>query len=285
MASGYNARSTSSIGFFKRWEWTCYSKRELSVARLIRAMKEIETVGSNTPHHIPESSSSRPMVESVRFEPVMALGRKLVSTLGVEERIDTLSRWMAHWIADLMQSVENSAGDERAQRASACADAIMKLWAHRNVLPSGKRPFESLEPVLRALESLDPDADRFRYSDLLSEVRRPGKETASEDWLNRARAVDRAARALVKHCVTVASNAAVEGEDEWIALAKSGMTDEDVDLDVIMKLLGRMKPSEAEELEAEGRSRVKSRIEDLEALISLAQSAIAELGCSTGSTG
>lgn len=34
---------------------------------------------------------------------------------------------------------------------------------HRAAFPNGKRPFEDLEPVMRAIESLDPEDDTPRY--------------------------------------------------------------------------------------------------------------------------
>jgi hypothetical protein len=217
------------------------------------------------------------MVKSVRSEPLLTLGQKLVHELGLDERVDTLSRWMSQWIAELIHAAETSTGDERTNRMAECGAAIMKLWAHRNILPDGKRPFESLEPVLRALESLDPEAQSNRYFSPPSEAARSGAETPSDSWLSRANAVDEAARSLVRYCLTKAADLAVVGKEEWIALAKSVMADDDADVRVIIRLLSDMDSSEAEDAEAEIRSAVAQRIRSLEALISSAQLVIVEL--------
>ena len=81
----------------------------------------------------------------------------------MESSTDTLGRWMAHYVAELMDAVTKAASEEREAAQNGCCDAILKLWTHRAGLPDGKRPFEDLEPIMRALESLDPENDTPRY--------------------------------------------------------------------------------------------------------------------------
>ena len=94
---------------------------------------------------------------------ILDLGRALVEELGLDPGVDTLSRWMAHYIAELIEAAETAKVEERPAKLAKFADAILKLWEHRHHLPNGKRPFEDLEPILRALESLDPNDDTARY--------------------------------------------------------------------------------------------------------------------------
>lgn len=95
------------------------------------------------------------MVTSVRSDPVLQLGKKIVDELGLDQSVDTLSRWMAHYIAELIHSAETADTEDRSEKLSRCASAILDLWEHRSELPNGKRPFEDVEPILRALQSLD----------------------------------------------------------------------------------------------------------------------------------
>ena len=53
------------------------------------------------------SISSKAADTLPRYEQVVALGRKLVDELGKEPNPDTLSRWMAHYVADLIDGAEN----------------------------------------------------------------------------------------------------------------------------------------------------------------------------------
>ena len=94
---------------------------------------------------------------------VLDLGRALVEELGLDPGVDTLSRWMAHYIAELIEDAETAKVENRPAKLAKCADAIIGLWERRHRLPNGKRPFEDLEPILRALESLDPADDTPRY--------------------------------------------------------------------------------------------------------------------------
>ncbi|KGD66142.1 hypothetical protein Y5S_00614 [Alcanivorax nanhaiticus] len=170
----------------------------------------------------PEQSSSF-STKTDKFVPansLLALGQKLVQELGLEESTDTLGRWMAHHIADLMINAENAIGDEKAAAERKCFDAILELWKHRSELPNGKRPFEDLEPVMRAIESLDPEDDTPRY---YRAVRPPKGETVEtseqEEWLSLVDGLDYTAKVLIGYCLTEAADAALDKSKEWIELA------------------------------------------------------------------
>ncbi len=184
---------------------------------------------------------------------------------------------MLHWIAELIHSADDAVGEERSQRMAECGAAIMKLWAHRNTLPDGKRPFESLEPIFRTLESLDPEAQKFRYLLSPGTPDQSGNETPSKVWLNRAKSADEAARGLVKYCLTKAADLALEGKEEWIALVKSLMSERDEDLRVIVRLFNETKESEVQRAKSELRADVETRIRKLELLVELARLEIADL--------
>ena len=98
------------------------------------------------------------MAASQPPEELIAIGKKLVADLSLD-RPDTLCQWMGHYIADLLDKASTASDEEKPERQRQCFDAILKLWSHRMALPDGKRPLESFEPIIRALESLDPDSD------------------------------------------------------------------------------------------------------------------------------
>ena len=97
---------------------------------------------SNTSRRTAEFSSSEPMVERIRSDSVLALGKKLVDELGLEQSVDTLGRWMAHYIAEKMEAAESATGEARDRKMSECSDAILKLWAHRSELPNASTPVQ-----------------------------------------------------------------------------------------------------------------------------------------------
>lgn len=79
---------------------------------------------------------------------VLDLGRALVEELSLDPGVDTLSRWMAHYIAELIEDTNTAKVEDRPAKLVKCADAILDLWERRHQLPNGKRPFEDWEPVL-----------------------------------------------------------------------------------------------------------------------------------------
>jgi hypothetical protein len=98
------------------------------------------------------------MENSEQSEKIIDLGKLLVRELGLEPGVDTLARWMAHYLAEKMHKVELlPQGNEKAEAQKECCELILKIWDHRSQMPRGRRPFENFEPILKVLESLDPD--------------------------------------------------------------------------------------------------------------------------------
>ena len=133
-----------------------------------------------------------------RFDQVLTLGRKLVDELDLESSTDTLGRWMAHYVAELMDHAESAPSEELAASKKRCSDAILELWSHRAELPNGKRPFEELEPIMRAIESLDPENEALRYLPFEMDAADEAEEDSQTQALMRvARNIDSSARILI----------------------------------------------------------------------------------------
>lgn len=148
------------------------------------------------------------------------LGERLAAELGPDDSRDTLARWMAHYIAELMQSAERADPDGQTPKRKECADAILALWQHRQSLPLYKRPFGDFEDIFRALAKLDPQATTFNYLSLIRELDEERRSNAP-DWLRLADTVDRVARRIVKLCVEEAAIEAGNRSPEYAALAQS----------------------------------------------------------------
>jgi hypothetical protein len=165
---------------------------------------------------------------------VLDLGRALVAELGLDPGVDTLGRWMAHYIAELIEEAETAKVEERPAKFARCANAILKLWQHRHQLPNGKRPFEDLEPILRAIESLDP-ADNtpryFRSQRMAADETEENNETRK--WLKLVDALDYSAKILIRYCIAQAAQTALDKSKKWIALVEEVGLEDDLDLPVV----------------------------------------------------
>ncbi|NTJ11705.1 hypothetical protein G6L40_32600 [Rhizobium lusitanum] len=171
---------------------------------------------------------------------------------------------MSHYIAELMQAAEAAEGDERSEKMALCSQVILDLWAKADVLPDGIRPFQGLEPILRALESLDPGDDTPRY---LRPARRPYKvdeeSDASRQWLECAEGLDYSARILIRYCLARASEGALNTTKEWVAAAKLAIEDDPPVLPVIIFLSDETKI--IEDPSAEQKQDLEDRLRRLEA--------------------
>jgi hypothetical protein len=84
----------------------------------------------------------------------LVLGQKLVDELGLAQRGDTLGRWMAHYIAELL--VETERGPTQAERAIATTKAvgeILRIWGHRTTAER-LNPLADLKPTVAVLHAL-----------------------------------------------------------------------------------------------------------------------------------
>ena len=111
-----------------------------------------------------ESSSSEEMEPSKPPKDVLGLGRYLVRELKFEDGVDTLGRWMAHHLAELIDAAENGeTAAERLQARTRAMETILKVWEHRTSLPGNAYPLAPYKDVLQVLDRLRPDHNPFRY--------------------------------------------------------------------------------------------------------------------------
>lgn len=165
----------------------------------------------------------------------MNLGKALVNELNLDPGVDTTARWMAHYIAEQIEIAENSTGAEKKQAEERCFETILKVWNHRSTFPSGSRPLENFEPILRTLTRLDPENDRhFFFEDRMNA--KDGVPEEVQKWLNIANGIDEAARVWLKYVFEQATLAATDDSTiEW--LENSAALQEDDHFSVIFREL------------------------------------------------
>jgi len=103
-------------------------------------------------------------VESKPPKDVLGLGQHLVRELGFANQRDTLGRWMAHYVAELIDKSKTGVNSaERAKTRKLAAETILKIWEHRKALPGNADPLRSYDNVVRVLRLLWPDANPFKH--------------------------------------------------------------------------------------------------------------------------
>ena len=201
----------------------------------------------------------------------MELGRALVKELGLDSGDDTLSHWMAHYIAELIDGVETASAEERPEKSAKCAEAILSLWKHRHELPSGKRPFEDVEPILRSIESLDPADDTPRY---FRSVRNANDITEDNSevtkWLELADGLDYSAKLLIRYCLMQASQDALDKSKEWVKLAEFAGLEDEIDLPVIRFITKESKLTKSSEPDDREQKLLEDRVNRLDGFMKMA---------------
>lgn len=211
---------------------------------------------------------------------MLDLGRALVKELGLDPGVDTLSRWMAHYIAELIEDAESAKAENRTARLAKCADAILRLWDHRHRLPDGKRPFEDLEPIMRALESLDPEDDTpryFRTQRMAANEAEESNETVK--WLRLADEFNYSAKNMIRYCLTQAAQTALDRSKDWVILAENVGLEDNIDLPVIRFVSAENDLLNADNLNAIEQNLLENRIKRLESFRKMATALASELRC------
>jgi hypothetical protein len=157
---------------------------------------------------------------SSQSDPVLQLGKKIVDQMGIQRSVDTLGRWMAHYVAELISEADSSHGQTKIDAQKRCREAILDLWQHRYELPDGLRPFQDLEAIAETLASLDLTPGFPRYFDKRLRSTASESETESARWLDIAAGLDRAAKVLIRYSLSQAAEAAVVKSEEWVHLAE-----------------------------------------------------------------
>jgi hypothetical protein len=213
---------------------------------------------------------SQQMESSEIQKRIIKLGNTLVKELSLKSHADTISRWMAYYIAEQMAIAKKAKGEAKIIAERQCFEAILKLWEHRSRLPAGIRPFESFDPIFRALERFDLENEQpyFYQGQDSSKKEKSGKKSDGvEEWLSIARGIDQAARIWLEYVFHQAALSAMDKKTiSWLESAVSGSNRDEVSIIVRLVEAGAQDIDETNEQEQKAkREKLKSRIQKLAA--------------------
>lgn len=207
----------------------------------------------------------------------MNLGKALVNELNLEPGVDTLARWMAHYIAEQIEIAEKTIGVEKREAEERSFETILKLWSHRAALPSESRPIVNFEPILRTLKRLDPEEKRHYFFEDRADIPESVPDEIKR-WLNMAKGIDEAARVWLEYVFKQASLAATdEATIEWLENAIA-LQEED-QFSVVFRYLHSGFESNVDGKVQKDRNKLHSNINKLEAFAELNQILLAEYRC------
>ena len=158
------------------------------------------------------------------FESVIALGKRLVEELGMEPGVDTLGRWMAHYVAGLIRKAEETNDpDEHNKAWEKCCETVLRLWKHRSSLPRGVRPLANLEGVLEAIENI------FGKNSPWPLISNMEVERIGSPWMLFARIVEEAGLRMCRIAVlTAIAEVSLDKENCWLQEHGEMMSEEEI---------------------------------------------------------
>ncbi|MCA0445341.1 MAG: hypothetical protein LCH54_03835 [Bacteroidetes bacterium] len=224
-----------------------------------------------------KSSSSKPMEQSKTQKELLELGKSLVEELRLDTG-DTLGRWMAHYVAELLKDAERAEGEERFTKSEICATMIMRLWDHRNQFPEENRPFKEFTNVFTSLENLSLDVEKTKYwAETRNLARGASVNKESKKWLAVADGVDDTAKILIRYCLTKASENKLDKATKWVDLAENAGLDDAVDIQVIRFIQSENELLTTKTLDDKQKKQALDRITKLESFIKIATALLGEM--------
>lgn len=176
------------------------------------------------------------MENSETQKKVIELGKLLVKELGLENSVDTLGRWMAHYISEKIEEAQKADGTTKSEAESVCATAILNLWNHRWKIQERQQPFMNFKKILEVLHKIDPESDSPFYL----RIQDKQKKDTDNFWLSTALNLDTAIRGCLQFLFEKSSEDACSENTK--AILKTAMTIEpSTDLLVLQKLLSHKK--------------------------------------------
>lgn len=159
------------------------------------------------------------MGKSEQQKVVLELGKLLVKELGLAKGVDTLSRWMAHYVAEKIKYSELLPdGAKKNNSEKECFSLILDLWKHRWNYKSEGQPLRDFKHLYEILENLDPEKNEpfyYRFNNIQAneEVDKSFKPSDLKNLSSMALQVDKVARIWINHLL---HEAAAKAKNEKI---------------------------------------------------------------------
>lgn len=137
-------------------------------------------------------------------ESLIELGKRLVEEFKLEDKADTLSQWMLHYLAELFERYDLSTSPEERRLASVdIRDTIFKLWEFRYQQSHSHSSFKNTESLISTLKKLNLDNDDVFYSGLRDFRNKESTldQSSPDYWYRYALELDKTSRLLIRNCI------------------------------------------------------------------------------------
>ena len=201
-------------------------------------------------------------------EEILKLGEKLIKELELVYTRNTLARWLAHYLAELINNIDKcESKEDKSKLQKECCDIILEIWQKRERVPIEK-PTEKLKPIIDVLSLLKTNQHPFIRHRFLD--KRNKLKNNNSSWLSFLEIVKtNSERIYRKSLISMISEEVLEKDKEWIEEHGSFLSDDEKSvveyLDSIREItISFHGDEEKEETEIE---KIKKTFEELEQLL------------------
>lgn len=148
-------------------------------------------------------------------EEILKLGKKIIKELELVYTVNTLARWLGHYLAELMNNIDNCEFEEKkSELQKECCNVILELWEKRERIPIEK-PTEKLKPILDILGLLKSNEHPFIHHRFLNNHN--GLRNKDSSWHSFLEIVKKnSERIYRKSLISMISEELLEKDKEWI---------------------------------------------------------------------
>lgn len=197
-------------------------------------------------------------------ENLIEIGKRLVQEFKLEDKTDTLSQWMLHYLAELFECYNLSTSpEEKSIAALDIKDTIFKLWNFRHQQSHSHSSFKNTESLISTLQKLNLDNNDTLYSGLSNfrNVESMTDHSRPDYWYCYALKIDKVSRFLIRNCI-LKGYAITEADNQEIA----DLIEEFEKLDSYENLLSRFYNDQS--AEDKDIVKIKGNISKIEELVS-----------------
>jgi hypothetical protein len=159
-------------------------------------------------------------------EEILKLGKKLIEELELVYSVNTLARWLAHYLAELINNIDKcESKEEKENLQRECCDIILEIWKKRERIPIEK-PTERLKPIIDVISLLKKNEHPFIRHSFLD--KRNGLKNSNSSWLSFLEIVkNNSERIYRKSLIAMISEELLEKDKEWIEEHASFLSDDE----------------------------------------------------------
>ncbi|WP_040278307.1 hypothetical protein [Psychroserpens damuponensis] len=144
---------------------------------------------------------------------IIELGETLIEELNLNDRFNTLARWMAQYISELIYKIESTTSKvEKKKLKKECCNLIIQLWDKRERIPIEK-PTDKLKPIISVLELFKEEKHPF-IPFLFAEKQRDIK---SKNWVDFLKVIKESSKRIYnKSLMSMIHDKVLEKDNQWV---------------------------------------------------------------------